>query len=147
MDVVASVEVPVSAEKLFDYVADLANYSSWLEFVHKVEPISDSGNSDPTWMVELRAKLGVLARSKRLRMSRTIYEKPRVVVFERREQDSRRHAEWILRAIVSETADGAKLETNLHYSGKLFTGTMLERALTDQITTGRQRLIQLLSAK
>ena len=72
MDVVASVEVPVSAEKLFDYVADLANYSSWLEFVHKVEPISDSGNSDPTWMVELRAKLGVLARSKRLRMSRTI---------------------------------------------------------------------------
>ncbi|MFZ9166264.1 MAG: SRPBCC family protein, partial [Ilumatobacteraceae bacterium] len=67
MDLVASVEVPVSVEKLFDYVADLANYSSWLEFVHKVELVGDSIETDATWFVELRAKLGVLARSKRLR--------------------------------------------------------------------------------
>ena len=67
MDLVASVEVPVSVEKLFDYVADLANYSSWLEFVHKVELVGDSIETDATWLVELRAKLGVLARSKRLR--------------------------------------------------------------------------------
>ena len=147
MDLVASVEVPVSVEKLFDYVADLANYSSWLEFVHKVELVGESTESDTTWLVELRAKLGVLARSKRLRMTRTLCEHPKVVVFERREQDSRRHSEWILRATVSQTATGAKLETNLHYSGNLFTGAMLERALSDQIATGREKLIQQLSAK
>jgi ribosome-associated toxin RatA of RatAB toxin-antitoxin module len=147
MDLVASVEVPVSVEKLFDYVADLANYSSWLEFVHKVELVGESTETDATWYVELRAKLGVLARSKRLRMTRTLCEHPKLVVFERREQDSRRHSEWILRATVSQTATGAKLETNLHYSGNLFTGGMLERALSDQIATGREKLIQQLSAK
>ncbi|MFM8779576.1 MAG: SRPBCC family protein [Acidimicrobiaceae bacterium] len=87
MDLVASVEVPVSVEKLFDYVADLANYSSWLEFVHKVELVGESVETDATWLVELRAKLGVLARSKRLRMTRTLCEHPRQVVFERRDQD------------------------------------------------------------
>ena len=147
MDLVASVEVPVSVEKLFDYVADLANYSSCLEFVHKVELVGESIETDATWLVELRAKLGVLARSKRLRMTRTVCEAPRLVVFERREQDARRHSAWVLRATVSETATGAKLETNLHYSGSLFTGGILERALSDQITTGREKLIQQLSAK
>ena len=147
MDLVASVEVPVSVEKLFDYVADLANYSSWLEFVHKVELVGESTETDETWLVELRAKLGVLARSKRLRMTRTLCEHPKLVVFERREQDSRRHSEWVLRATVSQTATGAKLETNLHYSGNLFTGGMLERALSDQIAAGREKLIQQLSAK
>jgi ribosome-associated toxin RatA of RatAB toxin-antitoxin module len=139
--------VPVSVEKLFDYVADLANYSSWLEFVHKVELVGESIETDATWIVELRAKLGVLARSKRLRMTRTVCEAPRLVVFERREQDSRRHSEWVLRATVSTTATGAKLQTNLHYSGSLFTGGMLERALNEQIATGREKLIQQLSAK
>ena len=147
MDLVASVEVPVSVEKLFDYVADLANYSTWLEFVHKVELVGESTETDVTWLVELRAKLGVLARSKRLRMTRTLCEHPKLVVFERREQDSRRHSEWVLRATVSQTATGAKLETNLHYSGNLFTGGMLERALSDQIAAGREKLIQQLSAK
>ncbi len=147
MEVVASVDVPVSVEKLFDYVADLANYPSWLEFVHKVDAISDAGDTDATWQVELRARLGVLARSKRLRMTRTVYEAARLVVFERREQDSRRHAEWVLRATVSATATGARLETNLHYSGSLFTGGLLERALTEQIKTGREKLIQQLSEK
>ena len=147
MDLVASVEVPVSVEKLFAYVADLANYSSWLEFVHKVELVAESNETDATWLVELRAKLGVLARSKRLRMTRTVCEAPRLVVFERREQDARRHSAWVLRATVSPTATGAKLETNLHYSGSLFTGGMLERALSEQIATGREKLIQQLSAK
>lgn len=147
MDVVASVEVPVSVEKLFDSVADLANYPSWLEFVHKVDVTSDAVDEDATWLVELRARLGVLARSKLLRMTRTICEPPRLVVFERREQDSRRHAEWILRATISATATGAMLETNLHYSGSLFTGGVLERALTEQIKTGHERLIQQLSVK
>ena len=147
MDLIASVEVPVSVEKLFAYVADLANYSSWLEFVYKVEVVGDSSETDATWHVELRAKLGVLARSKRLRMTRTLCEPTRLVVFERREQDSRRHSDWVLRVTVSPTATGSRLETNLYYSGNLFTGGILERALNEQIATGREKLIQQLSAK
>jgi len=147
MDLIASVEVPVSVEKLFAYVADLANYSSWLEFVYKVEVVGDSSETDATWLVELRAKLGVLARSKRLRMTRTLCEPTRLVVFERREQDSRRHSDWVLRVTVSPTATGSRLETNLYYSGNLFTGGILERALNEQIATVREKLIQQLSAK
>ena len=147
MELVASVEVPVSVEKLFNYVADLANYSSWLEFVYKVDLVGESTETDATWLVELRAKLGVLARSKRLRMTRTICEHPKLVVFERREQDSRRHSDWVLRATVSPTSTGARLETNLHYSGSLFTGGMLERALNDQIAAGSEKIIQQMSAK
>ncbi|MFZ8935768.1 MAG: SRPBCC family protein [Ilumatobacteraceae bacterium] len=55
MDLIASVEVPVSVEKLFDYVADLANYSSWLEFVHKVELVGESTETDATWLVDATA--------------------------------------------------------------------------------------------
>ena len=56
MDLTASVEVPVSVEKLFDYVADLANYSSWLEFVHKVELVGESIETDATWLVDSKPR-------------------------------------------------------------------------------------------
>ena len=147
MDVVATVEVPVTRERLFSFVSDLANYGSWLEMVHSVNRLEDDRNSNnPGWLVELQARLGPFARSKRLRMVRTVYDAPNVVVFERAEQDSRRHSKWILRASVSETSNGSSLETNLHYSGALFTGGLLERALSDQIEHGRERLMGLLTS-
>lgn len=148
MDVIASVEVPVSAEKLFDYVSDLNNYQSWLEMVHSVTPVDQNAASSTaikTWTVELRARLGPFARSKRLRMARTSYEAPHRVVFERYENDGRSHSAWVLSATVSQTSNGSSLTTNLHYSGSLFTGGLLERALADQITNGSEKLIQLLS--
>ena len=145
MDVVATVEVPVTCERLFSFVSDLANYESWLEMVHSVNRLEDDRNrNSPGWLVELQARLGPFARSKRLRMVRTVYNAPNVVVFERVEQDSRRHSEWILRASISETSNGSSLETNLYYSGSLFTGGLLERALSDQIEHGRERLMGLL---
>lgn len=148
MDVVATVDVPVSAETLFAFIADLTNYTQWLELVHCATPDANQANlSMPCWTVELRARLGVFARSKRLRMCRTVCDAPNTVVFERREQDSRRHSAWVLRANVSATPTGAMLETNLHYSGNLFTGGTLERALADQITSGREKLIKQLTAK
>ena len=145
MDVVATVEVPVTCDRLFSFVSDLSNYESWLEMVHSVNRLEDKSNdNNPGWLVELQARLGPFARSKRLRMVRTVYNAPNVVVFERVEQDSRRHSEWILRASISETSNGSSLETNLHYSGSLFTGGLLERALSDQIEHGRERLMGLL---
>lgn len=148
MEVVASVEVPVSPEVLFRYISDLANYPRWLELVHSATAVDDLvDKTRPTWQVELQARIGVFARSKRLRMTRTICDAPNLVVFERNEQDSRKHAEWVLRATVNATPVGAELVTNLNYSGKLFNNTVLERALADQIKTGREKLIQQLSAR
>ena len=141
MDVLATVEVPVSPEKLFAYISDLVNYESWLEIVHSVK-LFDANS----WTVELRARLGPFARSKRLRMVRTSCDEPNSVVFERVEKDERRHSSWVLSATVSKTTTGSSLETKLHYSGSLFTGGLLERALADQIKTGREKLIQQLSA-
>ncbi len=149
MDVTANVDVPVSVEILFSYVSDLKNYESWLEMVHSVKPIShvaSTSNDLDTWIVELRARLGPFARSKRLRMVRKICEAPNCVVFERAENDGRRHSAWVLSAKVSQTEKGSSLQMNLHYSGSLFTGGLLERALADQIEQGREKLIQQLIA-
>ncbi|MFM9122027.1 MAG: SRPBCC family protein [Actinomycetota bacterium] len=146
MDVVASVEVPVSVEKLFDFVADLGNYPRWLELVHEVSSLNEVEGPNPVWVVELRARLGIFARSKRLRMSRTAFARPRVVVFERDEKDGRKHSAWVLKAAVTATPNGSMLEANLHYSGSLFTGGVLERALADQINAAREKLVGSLSA-
>ena len=149
MDVTANVEVPVSAEKLFNYVSDLQNYESWLEMVYSVKSSDyDSTSSQDLkfWTVELRARLGPFARSKRLRMVRTRCEAPYSVVFERAENDGLSHSAWVLSATVSQTDSGSSLQTNLHYSGSLFTGGLLERALADQIEQGREKLIQQLIA-
>ena len=149
MDVTADVDVPVSAEKLFNYISDLKNYESWLEMVHSVNLVEDDALSThglKTWIVELRARLGPFARSKRLRMVRASCEAPYRVVFERAENDGRSHSAWVLSATVSQTGSGSSLQTDLHYSGSLFTGGLLERALSDQIKQGRVKLIQLLIA-
>ena len=149
MDVTANVDVPVSTEKLFNYSSDLKNYESWLEMVHSVNLVEDDALSThglKTWIVELRARLGPFARSKRLRMVCASCEAPYRVVFERAENDGRSHSAWVLSATVSQTANGSSLQTNLHYSGSLFTGGLLERALADQIKLGQEKLIQLLSA-
>ena len=149
MDVTASVDVPVSVEILFSYVSDLKNYESWLEMVHSVKLVSDvaiTSHDLDTWMVELRARLGPFARSKRLRMVRKICETPYCVVFERAENDGRSHSAWVLSATVSQTDSGSSLQANLHYAGSLFTGGLLERALADQIEKGREKLIQQLIA-
>ena len=142
MDVVATVDVPVSAEKLFNFILDLANYESWLQMVHSVKLLEDK-----SWSVELRARLGPFARSKRLRMVRSSFDTPSFVVFERAEVDGRKHSQWVLSATVSSTATGSCLTMNLHYSGSLFTGGLLERALADQISQGRGKLIRLLIEK
>ncbi len=149
MDVTANVDVPVSAEKLFNYISDLKNYESWLEMVYSVTPVDHDVNIShdiKSWTVELRARIGPFARSKRLRMVRASCEAPCRVVFERAENDGRSHSAWVLSATVSQTANGSSLQTNLHYSGSLFTGGLLERALSDQIKLGQEKLIQLLSA-
>ncbi|MDO8362531.1 MAG: SRPBCC family protein [Actinomycetota bacterium] len=147
MDVHASLEAPCAADRLFALVDDLSRYPAWTDLVHRVEPAAAGGEGQPAWQVELRARMGPLARSKRLRMVRTVHDPAAgLTVFERAEADGRRHSPWVLRAEVMQSAEGSTLHMHLHYGGGLWTGGLLERALADQITNGRGRLAQLASS-
>ena len=77
MDVRASLDANCDASRLFDLVNDLASYPQWMDLVHRVESVGEGA-----WEVELRAKVGPFARSKRLRMVRTASEPSSLVRFE-----------------------------------------------------------------
>ncbi len=140
MDVHASVDANVSTDQLFSKVSDLSTYTKWLDIVHRAEVLLDGDNTS-AWQVELRARVGPFARSKRLRMVRTECDSPREVVFERQECDGKQHSAWILRATVEPSSTGCTLHMHLHYGGLLFTGGVLERLLADQIRQGSDRLL------
>ena len=96
------------------------------------------------WTVDLRGKVGPLARSKRLRMVRTARTEPTRAVFERRETDGRHHSAWLLEAEVTEVDGGSSLSMRLHYGGALW-GPVLERLLGDEVDRSRDRLLALVS--
>ena len=146
MDVTATVEAPVGVEKLFAVVADLTTYPHWLDIVHQVSAQATGSVEPGAWLVELRGKVGPFARSKRLRMVRSVCESPNKVVFERLEIDGRKHSPWVLSAQVGATCVGSNLTVNLHYGGTLFAGGVLERLLADQIVQGSERLLAVLQA-
>ncbi len=143
-DVRAELDAPCSPATLFPFVDDLAAYPAWMQLVHAVTTLDPDGGR-PAWSVELRARVGPLARSKRLRMVRTQHDVPSSVVFERAEVDGRQHSAWILRADVRATPSGAHLGVGLHYGGRLWTGGVLERVLRDSIEHGRERLVALVA--
>lgn len=146
MDVHASVDATVSADQLFSKVADLSTYSQWLDIVHGVEVLSGYDGAH-VWQVELRARMGPFARSKRLRMVRTTCHAPYAVVFERQEDDGKQHSAWVLRATVDTSSTGSTLHMHLHYGGSLFTGGVLERLLADQIRQGSDRLLAMFATE
>lgn len=144
IDVRASFDAEVSEVVLFDVIRDLGTYPKWLEIVHFAEAV-DGEDGLQVWNVELRAKIGPFARSKRLRMVRTQDQSPRVVVFERREKDGKTHAPWVLRSEVSGTDERSALKVHLQYGGSLFDGGIVERVLADQIEQGKAKLTQFLA--
>ncbi|MGH9116769.1 MAG: SRPBCC family protein [Acidimicrobiales bacterium] len=139
MDLVAELEAPVPPAVLFPWVDDLDRYPQWLEIVTRAQSAGPEA-----WLVDLRGRLGPLARSKRLRMARTVRQPPRAVVFERRETDGRTHAPWRLTASVEPLGDGSRLVMRLHYGGGLW-GPVIERLLGDEIERSRPRLLELLA--
>ena len=118
-----SVEIQATQARVFDIVADLETYDDWLDIVHRVE--ADGAPDDGAWFVTLRAKLGPLARSKRLRMIRTVHEAPHCVRFERQEHDDRDHSSWVLYSELEQaSADTTKLTMTLTYGGRLWTSAL-----------------------
>ncbi|CAB4875658.1 unannotated protein [freshwater metagenome] len=145
MDISAELTAPCSTSELFGWIDDLASYAKWMGLVHRAEPIADRGGL-PAWDVELRARLGPFARSKRLTMVRSICNPGSEVVFERSESDGRSHSVWRLGATVTPLDSGSHLTMRLHYGGGLWTGGLVERALADEINASRDRLLSLIAA-
>jgi hypothetical protein len=133
-------DAPCPPSVLFTEVADLGSYPEWLSIVPVAAPLDDDADGRPAWQVDLRARLGPLARSKRLRMVRTIHDPDRVVQFERSELDGREHGRWVLRAEVTPSDDGSHLEMALTYEGR-FGVAVLDRLLRDEIEQSRPRLL------
>ena len=100
-------------------LADLGTYPEWLTLVTSAEP-----DGDDTWLVTLRARLGPLARSKRLRMVRTELDETSVK-FTRAETDGRNHAEWILTAGLEPIGPTtSEVKVHLHYGGALWSAPL-----------------------
>lgn len=136
-----AVVVPAEAERVFAFVADLAEYPRWLPLVHAAMP-----DGDAAWTVEIRARVGPFARSKQLRMARTELVPGSTVTFERAEVDGREHARWALRCDLATVADGTLVTMHLAYDGRLWTGGILERVLDEEVRRGRAGLIDVISA-
>lgn len=144
IEVRASLDAEVPSERLFAVIRDLGTYPQWLDIVHAANA-EEPADGLQAWNVELRAKIGPFARSKRLRMVRTTDESPTAVVFERRELDAKKHAPWVLRSEVTEENGKSTLVVHLHYGGSLFDGGIVERVLADQIVSGKAKLTQFLA--
>lgn len=144
MDVDIDFEAPCPPEALFAWVDDLARYPRWLDLVPKADPAPASdADPGPAWLVDLRARIGPLARSKRLRMVRTVHQTPTLARFERLEHDGRDHSAWVLQASVQAVGGGSsRLTMHLHYGGGMF-GPVLERKLHDEVARCRPRLLAL----
>ena len=146
MDVTAALDAPCRPEQLFVLVDGLDDYPAWMPLAHQVDADADDGGR-AAWRVELRARLGPFARSKRLRMVRSLHDIGACHVrFERSELDGRAHSPWVLDAVVRATDVGCRLEMSLHYGGALWTGGVMERVLAEQIVAGRERLLEMVSA-
>ena len=126
-----TVVVAAPPDAVFAHVSTLDAYPAWLRIVHDVEPVDDT--TIPTWMVELRARVGPFARSKRLRMCRTEIVANESVVFERSEIDGREHAMWRLQVDLEPVADGTLVTMRLAYDGSHWSGPVLERVLGDEV--------------
>lgn len=124
--IVASLAEPPAT--VFPIVADLGTYPEWMGLVRSVEAVANH-----VWLVTLRAKVGPLARSKRLRMRRTVHESPTHVRFERHEDDGRQHSAWTLDGRVEpEGQGGAEVTVELSYDGGLWS-VALEAVLGGQV--------------
>lgn len=139
MDLRIELATTATPDRLFSFVDDLADYPAWMGLVHAV-----AAAGDEAWDVELRGRIGPFARSKKLRMTRTVFDSPSHARFERSETDGRQHGRWVLDAKVAPSSTGSNLTMDLHYSGRLWSA-VVERALLDEVEASKSRLSALLA--
>lgn len=148
MEITADLHTGLDREPLYDLLADLGSYPRWLDIVGRAAPADPAADDPgPAWLIDLRGQLGPLRRSKRLRMVRTVADRPSHVRFERRELDGRQHSDWVLEGTIVDGRLGAAsgegsttVTMRLHYGGSLWV-PMLDRVLRDEIERSRPRLV------
>lgn len=136
MNYTSSVDIDAPLVLVLPHVNSLDNYPIWMPLIHSIE-----ADGSDAWIVELRAKVGVFARSKRIRMRRTTNTDSRVV-FEREENDGRSHSAWILSVDLAETSGKTSVTMHLSYGGTLWTAGVLDRILAAQVDTGKANLVK-----
>ncbi|GAC1587495.1 MAG: hypothetical protein NVS3B21_02460 [Acidimicrobiales bacterium] len=96
----------------------LDHYPAWLGIVFGVDAADgDPDDPGPAWWVELGGRVGVVHKTKRVRMVRATCEVGSIR-FERCELDLRRHNEWVLGiALASTGPTGTRLEMAVRYGG------------------------------
>ena len=144
MDLEETIDLAATRPPVVDVLSDLASYAEWLDIVSLAEPAGVEIDDRPVWMVELRARIGPFARTKRLRMVRTVLDigpDRTEVLFTRREEGARDYSDWTLSVVVEDAgAAECRVVLRLHYGGSLWTPGPLERVLADQVRVGRERL-------
>lgn len=138
MDLTEHVRTGADPTRLWELVSDLTGYPDWLGLVVSADPEPAPADA---WIVELRGRIGPFARSKRLRMVRTLADAPHRVRFERAETDGRRHSAWRLEATITPITGGSELTMDLHYGGNRF-APVLAPLLREEIRRGRRNLQQ-----
>ena len=130
----SSVALTAPVDVVRPHISDLSRYPEWMPLVH-----SANASGTDVWDVELRAKVGVFARSKRLRMRCTLNSES-LYVFERDEEDGRRHSPWMMRVSLTATTSGSTVAIDLSYGGNLWTAGVLDRVLASQVDAGKAGL-------
>ncbi len=129
--------VDALAPTVIDALEDLSTYPEWNDLVSQARPApAVDGDPGPAWLTTLRAQVGPFARSKQLRFVRddtsitdpsaestaaqVTAEQPVQVVFVRREQDGRAHAQWTMTALVTPDGEASNVTLELSYDGGLW---------------------------
>ena len=148
MQLVVDLHLPADPDDVMPWVESLAAYPSWTDLVHRVT--AEPTGTEAAWTVELRTRIGPLARSKRLRMVRVATSEAGHVRFERSETDGKDHGRWELDARCRSTGAPGKpqshLTVTLSYDGANWAGGLVERALHDEVERSKGRLAELVSA-
>lgn len=152
MEIRRDLVVPGRPADTFDLVDDLEQYPTWMTLVHAATATTRSPGDavgSIAWIVELQAQVGPFARSKQLRMVRTLHAPATSVTFERAEVDGRSHSPWTLHVELSEVmhADppSTRLTMTLTYGGRLWTGAVLQRVLDDEVERASVALLRLVT--
>lgn len=146
VELVTEVDLPAAPEQVEPWLAGLDAYPAWMGLVHRAVP--EPGSNPPAWQVDLRARIGPLARSKRLRMVRSANSDTTTLEFERAELDGRSHGRWALRAElhrIDGSTPGTRVRVTLRYDGAHWASGVLERVLHDEIEKSKARLTELVS--
>jgi len=144
----SSVTVPVTIDRVVPHLVDLSGYPQWMPMIHSIA--RDDDGDETAWSVELRSKVGPFARSKRLRMVRTVSDQSPAAarfVFDRRERGGASHSMWRMSVDVVSAGESTDVTIHLEYGGALWTAGVLDKVLAGNIDAGREGFVRVVTGQ